>query len=157
MSKKIETDGLTFPSRHCSHNGRTAMNEITEELLEALKTIESWNSHTTAYAVDFGSNGVRDFYRAIARQSIAKAESALAELQADADRWIMWDGGSIPAIGNALIEVKFRDGTVDTGNSADWGICWLHRGDNDVADIVAYRIAKEPGKLTPRRSCLCKE
>lgn len=54
------------------------MNEITKELLDALKTIESWNSHTTAYAVDFGSNGVRDFYRAIARQSIAKAEAILA-------------------------------------------------------------------------------
>ena len=57
---------------------RSAMNEITKELLDALKTIESWKSHTTAYAVDFGSNGVRDFYRAIARQSIAKAEAALA-------------------------------------------------------------------------------
>ena len=57
------------------------MDEITKELLDALKTIESWNSHTTAYAVDFGSNGVRDFYRAIARQSIAKAEATLAAPQ----------------------------------------------------------------------------
>ena len=61
------------------------MDEITKELLEALKTIESWNSHTTAYAVDFGSNGVRDFYRAIARQSIAKAEATLAATQPSAD------------------------------------------------------------------------
>ena len=61
------------------------MNEITKELLDALKTIESWNSHTTAYAVDFGSNGVRDFYRAIARQSIAKAEAILAATQPSAD------------------------------------------------------------------------
>ncbi|MFM7012448.1 MAG: hypothetical protein ACKO0Z_24495, partial [Betaproteobacteria bacterium] len=61
------------------------MDEITKELLDALKTIESWNSHTTAYAVDFGSNGVRDFYRAIARQSIAKAEATLATPQPSAD------------------------------------------------------------------------
>ena len=61
------------------------MDEITKELLDALKTIESWNSHTTAYAVDLGSNGVRDFYRAIARQSIAKAEAALAAPQPSAD------------------------------------------------------------------------
>ena len=61
------------------------MNEITKELLEALKTIESWNSHTTAYAVDFGSNGVREFYRAVARQSIAKAEAALSAPQPSAD------------------------------------------------------------------------
>ena len=72
------------------------MDEITKELLEALKTIESWNSHTTAYAVDFGSNGVRDFYRAIARQSIAKAEAILADPQPADDGWIPWEGGACP-------------------------------------------------------------
>lgn len=72
------------------------MDEITKELLEALKTIESWNSHTTAYAVDFGSNGVRDFYRAIARQSIAKAEAILAARDPSYDDWIPWKGGECP-------------------------------------------------------------
>ena len=115
------------------------MDEITKELLDALKTIESWNSHTTAYAVDFGSNGVRDFYRAIARQSIAKAEATLAAPQPADDGWIPWEGGDCPVGSDAVITIKLRRGDVDDPRNAclyDW------RHINDPFDIVAYRVVK---------------
>ena len=118
------------------------MNEITKELMEALKTIESWNSHTTAYAVDFGSNGVRDFYRAIARQSIAKAEAALAEPQADADGWIPWSGGECLVHGRVPVEIQAKSGRKQTGPAEVWE--WRHFGHR--GDIIAYRIVKESGK-----------
>ena len=119
------------------------MNEITKELLEALKTIESWNSHT-AYAVDFGSNGVRDFYRAIARQSIAKAEAALAEPQADADGWIPWSGGECPVSPTMLVEVKLRSGKAWLNKKAEEGSFWdwCHGLEKSPGDIIAYRPIK---------------
>ena len=42
------------------------------DMLEALSKIEKWNSHTSEFAVDFGSNGVRDLYRGIASDAIHK-------------------------------------------------------------------------------------
>lgn len=42
-----------------------------ERMAEALKMIEKWESHTSEFSIDYGSNGVRDFYRAIARAAIA--------------------------------------------------------------------------------------
>lgn len=42
------------------------------ELLEALSKIEQWNSHTSEFAADFGSNGVSDLYRGIANDAIHK-------------------------------------------------------------------------------------
>lgn len=42
-----------------------------DTLTQALQQIADWNSHTTEYAVDYGSNGVRDFYRNIARAALA--------------------------------------------------------------------------------------
>ena len=39
----------------------------------ALQTIEQWNSHPVDLSLDYGSNGVRDFYRGIARAAITKA------------------------------------------------------------------------------------
>ena len=112
------------------------MDEITKELLDALKTIESWNSHTTAYAVDFGSNGVRDFYRAIARQSIAKAEAALAAPQPADDGWIPWAGGERPV--DTIVEVKLRNGGIIMNFACIYD--WRHI--NDPVDIVAYRVVK---------------
>ena len=123
------------------------MNEITKELMEALKTIESWNSHTTAYAVDFGSNGVRDFYRAIARQSIAKAEAALAEPQADEDGWIPWSGGECPIPEGMAFDLRFRDGAKLIAASSDWPTAeWDWSCESGPYGIVAYRIVKESGK-----------
>ena len=120
------------------------MDEITKELLEALKTIESWNSHTTAYAVDFGSNGVRDFYRAIARQSIAKAEAILAAPQPADDGWIPWEGGACPVEVGTRVDVRYRDGWEGDGLASKWR--WHHatQESSDVKglDIIAYRVVK---------------
>ena len=114
------------------------MDEITKELLDALKTIESWNSHTTAYAVDFGSNGVRDFYRAIARQSIAKAEAILAALQPSDDGWIPWAGSPVP--GGTQHFVRFRDGEEFGPDDNPGGWFWGDDGEQD--NIIAYRVVK---------------
>ena len=43
-----------------------------DALLTALKTIVRWDSHTQEFAVDYGSRGVRDFYRQIAQEAIDK-------------------------------------------------------------------------------------
>ena len=126
------------------------MDEITKELLEALKTIESWNSHTTAYAVDFGSNGVRDFYRAIARQSIAKAEAILAATQSD-DGWIPWKGGECPVAHGTVVDVRLRNGWEGDLLASMW--CWHHatQESSDVKelDIIAYRVVNCTGKYAP--------
>jgi hypothetical protein len=42
-----------------------------QRLREALEQIAGWQSHTLPFAVDFGSNGVRDFYRNIARDALS--------------------------------------------------------------------------------------
>lgn len=117
------------------------MNEITKELLDARKTIESWNSHTTTYAVDFGSNGVRDFYQAIARQSIAKAEAILAILatQQSNDNWIPWAGGDCPVGGAVIVQVEGRNGGLDTDKARLYD--WYHIGGDD--DIIAYRLVQK--------------
>ena len=120
------------------------MDEITKELLDALKTIESWNSHTTAYAVDFGSNGVRDFYRAIARQSIAKAEATLAAPQPADDGWIPWEGGKCPVAHGTVVDVRLRLGHEGCDVASNWR--WHHatQESSDVKelDIIAYRVVK---------------
>ena len=43
------------------------------DLLEALKRIENWRDHSAEFSIDFGSNGVRDLYRGIAKAAITKA------------------------------------------------------------------------------------
>lgn len=50
--------------------GRFILVAQRDELLAALSRIAKWNEHTTEFAVDFGSNGVRDFYRGIASRAI---------------------------------------------------------------------------------------
>lgn len=40
-------------------------------LRQALQQIADWSSHTAEFSVDYGSNGVRDLYRRIAREALA--------------------------------------------------------------------------------------
>lgn len=54
-----------------------------DTLTRALQEIADWNSHTTEFAVDYGSNGVRDFYRGIARAALSATQPAQAK-QSDA-------------------------------------------------------------------------
>lgn len=41
-----------------------------ERYRDALDKIETWSTHTATFSINYGSNGVRDFYRAIAREAM---------------------------------------------------------------------------------------
>lgn len=58
--------------------------------------------------------------------------------------WIKWHGGECPVPPDTLVEVKFRDGSCETGHSANC-YSWLRVDFND--DIVEYRIAIEQPDL----------
>ena len=107
------------------------MNEITKELLEALKGCERIMS---CFEMD-------GFETKAARAAIAKAEAALAEPQADADGWIPWDGGKCPVSPAMLVEVKLRSGqswlNKDAEKGSFWG--WYHGPKKTPDDIIAYR------------------
>ncbi len=59
----------------------------TLTLTQALQQIADWNSHTTEYAVDYGSNGVRDFYRNIARAALSAAQPVQAQQAGEPVAW----------------------------------------------------------------------
>ena len=116
------------------------MNEITRELLVALKGLMALSDHR----VD-----LRDAAKA-ARAAIARAEAALAEPQPDADGWIPWAGGECPVGQDTLVDLRYRD-------SEKWpdklgvpsGYCHLEssypywRNDGGSSDILAYRIVRK--------------
>ena len=58
--------------------------------------------------------------------------------------WIKWHGGECPVPPGTLVEVKFRDGSCETGHSANC-YSWLRVDFND--DIVEYRTATEKADL----------
>ena len=108
------------------------MNEITKELLDALKLAGSIIGHPD----DSASKHIA--------YVIAKAEAALAEPQADADGWIPWDGGKCPVSPAMLVEVKLRSGqswlNKDAEKGSFWG--WYHGPKKTPDDIIAYRPLK---------------
>ena len=117
------------------------MNEITKELLEALKGCERIMS---CFELD-------GFETKAARAAIAKAEAALAEPQADEDGWIPWSGGECPLDRLTQVDVRYRNGDELMGagltwlaGSYDWNHNWNH--DESDYDIIAYRIAKGSAK-----------
>ena len=117
------------------------MNEITKELLEALKGYERIMS---CFEMD-------GFETKAARAAIAKAEAALAEPQADADGWIPWSGGECPITTGTVVDVKYRNGAIGAGlpanihivSSKDHAGPAYWRADGMQNDIIAYRIIKE--------------
>ena len=111
------------------------MNEITKELLEALKLAGSIIGHPD----DSASKHIA--------YVIAKAEAALAEPQADADGWIPWSGGECPIPEGMAFDLRFRDGVTllaasSISPAAEWG--WNH--ERSPYGIIAYRIIKESNK-----------
>ena len=58
--------------------------------------------------------------------------------------WIKWHDGKCPVPPDTLVEVKFRDGSCETGHSA---YCYSWRRDDDDEDIVEYCIAIEQADL----------
>jgi hypothetical protein len=66
----------TYPERFAALSSQAPADERDV----ALSKIADWNSHTTQMSVDYGSNGVRDFYRQIARAALsAPAQPASGE------------------------------------------------------------------------------
>ena len=119
------------------------MNEITKELLDALKGCERIMS---CFELD-------GFETKAARAAIAKAEAALAEPQPADDDWIPWKGGDCPVTVGTRVDAKFRDGekayNVPAGDCAEdpdsrSASDWSHMESN--YDIVAYRVAKGADK-----------
>ena len=110
------------------------MNEITKELMEALKAC--LKNCARWHPADPAVLG--------AISAIAKAEAALAEPQADADGWIPWDGGKCPVSPAMLVEVKLRSGQAWLNKNAEegsfWG--WRHGPKKSPDDIIAYRPLK---------------
>ena len=112
------------------------MNEITKELMEALKAcLKKGARWHPADPVVLG-----------AISAIAKAEAALAEPQADADGWIPWSGGECPLDLLTQVDVRYRNGgELIIGSTCLAGAYdWSH--DERDYDIIAYRIDKESGK-----------
>ena len=109
------------------------MNEITKELLEALKAC--LKNCARWHPADPAVLG--------AISAIAKAEAALAEPQAAADGWIPWSGGECPTSHEQVVEVRCKNKVTEIGKGG-W-FDWDHLA-NSGYDIVAYRIVKESGK-----------
>ena len=107
------------------------MNEITKELLDALKAcLKKGTRWHPADPVVLG-----------AISAIAKAEAALAAPQADADGWIPWSGGECPLEYGVIHHARFRDGCESAldADAPGW-LGWKHRGAD--FDIIAYRVVK---------------
>ena len=114
------------------------MNEITKELLEALKLSEEFLCGPTAWTQEQENNLVEKVSCAI-----AKAEAALAAPQADADGWIPWSGGECPLGMMTQVDVRYRNGDEIMGAGSSWHACsheWSH--DESGYDIIAYRPLK---------------
>lgn len=114
------------------------MNEITKELLEALKSCER------VMSVELNGLAVIQPELKEARAAIKKAETVLAEPQADEDGWIPWSGGECPIEPPAHnLFIRFRIGTETSDyKSRAQSYFWLHEERAHSADIIAYRIAK---------------
>lgn len=71
--------------------------DVNVEFVTALERIEAWDSHTSEYSADFGSNGLCDLYRGIARAALAKA-APVTKPTVTFEQWCKtnWEGGPSP-------------------------------------------------------------
>lgn len=93
-SKRIAVVSQATENYQCEKTGMPKIRNVTNDevlenakliatapvFLEALLKIEQWNSHESGLAANLGLNGVRDFYRNIAKAAIAAYEKAKGEL-----------------------------------------------------------------------------
>ena len=116
------------------------MNELTKELLDALKDAEEALSHVE------NNLHVRVNPPTLGRmrKAIAKAEAILAATEPADDGWIPWEGGDCPVAHSTTVDVRLRLGCEGCAVASNWR--WLHetRGNPilEGADIIAYRVVK---------------
>ena len=107
------------------------MNEITKELMEALKLAKS------------NALGMSSTWHVVTAKVIAKAEAILAAPQSD-DGWIPWAGGECPVAHSTIVDVRLRNQGEGRAVASNWR--WYHetRGNPilEGADIIAYRVVK---------------
>ena len=141
------------------------MNEITKELLDALKPFAAFFDAVEHMGGNYPKTGaiysvtshigghrelsVEDFKQA--REIIAKAEAILAAPQPSADGWIPWEGGDCPVAHSTIVDVRLRNGWEGDLLASVW--CWHHatQESSDVKelDIIAYRVVNCTGKYAP--------
>ena len=109
------------------------MNEITKELLDALKSVLFVCDYRKPTGVQTSN---AEF---LAHAAIAKAEAILAAPQPADDGWIPWAGGECPVNGRPLVEVIFRNNVRDTDKASEYS--WDHLCESGY-DIIAYRVVK---------------
>ena len=111
------------------------MNELTKELLDALKDAEEALSHVE------NNLHVRVNPPTLGRmrKAIAKAEAILAATEPSYDDWIPWKSGECPVERRDVVMVKGKNGDVDTDKSHFYD--WHHTG--SPFDIIAYRVVKQ--------------
>jgi hypothetical protein len=76
--------------------------------------------------------------------AIITREQYEAALAAKNDGWIDWPGGECPVIESAMVDVRYRDGSIHKAQRADsyeWGHGYAHFVTTG-ADIIAYRLHK---------------
>ena len=132
------------------------MNEITKELLDALKPFAAFFDAVEHMGGNYPKTGaiysvtshigghrelsVEDFKQA--REIIAKAEATLAAPQPS--YWIPWEGGECPVAHGTVVDVRCRDGWEGDGLASKWR--WHHAtqesSDAKEVDIIAYRVVK---------------
>ena len=80
---------------------------------EALEKIAAWNSHDPMLGVDYGSNGVRDFYRKIARAALA-AKPVPDDVRKDAERyrWLYQQNANLDAQSMVVLSHDTEDDNV---------------------------------------------
>ena len=117
------------------------MNEITKELLDALKGAVA-QMNLAAECVERGRHDEAILHlRSLTRgrsEAIAKAEAALVVPQPSYGDWIPWKGGECPVERGDVVRVKAKNGEIDTDKAHFYN--WWHTGGPN--DIIAYRVVK---------------
>ena len=117
------------------------MNEITKELLDALKGAVA-QMNLAAECLERGRHDEAILHlRSLTRgrsEIIAKAEAILAAPQPADDGWIPWEGGRRPVGSEVVVTARFRFGGQITNPAK--ALRWFHA--YDEGDIIAYRVVK---------------
>jgi hypothetical protein len=90
--------------------------------VEALEVIAKWESHSTELAVDYGSNGVRDFYRTKAQQALAQSPQQVEVYRAEravlAGAYTHWRNQT-PESSNKLMDSVYELYAIDKADKGE--------------------------------------